>query len=80
MLTAWPRLKPRLYSRLADRQELKVTHAASVGRFDPIVIKLGRWRALPLTLVEGRYRRLRDAGAINYPSGSSYFFVVMQRD
>jgi len=72
-------MEPQLYYQLAARNGLQLSYADHIGGFDPIIIKLGRRRALPFVLLAGRYRRLRIADRINHPLASSYLLVVMQR-
>jgi SAM-dependent methyltransferase len=72
-------MDPDLYRRLAAAHGLEVTFADHIGGFDPSIIRLGRWVAAPIVLLEGRYRRLAVADKINHPLASSYLLIVMQR-
>jgi SAM-dependent methyltransferase len=72
-------MDPRLYRRLAALHGLEVTYADHIGGFDPTIIRLGRRVAVPIIVLEGRYRRLAIADRINHPLASSYLVTVMQR-
>jgi SAM-dependent methyltransferase len=72
-------MEPQLYTRLAARHGMRLTYLDHIGGFDPIIIKLGRRRALPFVILGSRYRRLKVADRLNHPLASSYLLVVMQR-
>jgi SAM-dependent methyltransferase len=71
-------MRPALYRELADRHGVEVEWQGHLGGFDPIIIKPGRPGSRLVTLVEGRWRRLRLADRVNHPWLSSYLLTVLR--